>query len=112
MAAAVPHGADRIRLTGLPAGVRAFVRHHPSIESPRGRSAIAADDGGLKEFVYVLKRRDLFEQSGPVEGFRPHDPAELERLYLRRIRERGFFVERGHAERDPDFKQIIPYTVV
>ncbi|MGH7152007.1 MAG: phosphoesterase [Planctomycetota bacterium] len=66
----------------------------------------------MKEFVFVLKRRDLFEASGPFRGFRPLDPAELEEFFLGRIRNRGFFLERDHAERDPDFKQVIPYTLV
>ncbi|HKB14933.1 MAG TPA: phosphoesterase [Planctomycetota bacterium] len=66
----------------------------------------------MKEFVFVLKRRDLFEASGPLRGFRPLDPPELEESFLGRIRRCGFFLERDRAERDPDFKQIIPYTLV
>ena len=66
----------------------------------------------MKEFVFVLKRRELFEETGPFQGFRLLDREELEGAFLRRIRERGFFLERERAERDPDFKQIIPYTVV
>jgi predicted NUDIX family phosphoesterase len=64
------------------------------------------------EFVFVLKRRDLFEASGPVQGLHLLPATELEDTFLRRIRERGFFLERERAERDPDFKQIIPYTLV
>ena len=64
------------------------------------------------EFVYVLKRSDLFEDEGTVQGFLPLEGEALERRFLRRIRERGFFLERERAERDADFKQIIPYSVV
>ncbi len=62
------------------------------------------------EFVYVVKRRDLFP--GPF----PHglDVLEADAMgsVVTRIRARGFFVERRHAEGDPDLKQVIPYCVV
>lgn len=65
------------------------------------------------EFVYVVKRRDLFERSFP-QGFVGADDGERERVasWTRRIREHGFFVERRHAELDSSFKQVIPYTLV
>jgi predicted NUDIX family phosphoesterase len=66
------------------------------------------------EFVYVVKRQDLFELSFP-HGFVPRradDPADRVSLWTRRIRERGFFVERRWAERDSSLKQVIPYTLV
>jgi len=66
----------------------------------------------LKEFVFVLKRRELFDETGPLQGFRLLRRGEINGSFLPRIRERGFFLERERAERDPDFKQIIPYTVV
>jgi len=63
------------------------------------------------EFVLVVPRRDLFADCYP-QGFQPFGDglsvAQLERA----VREHGFFVERRHAERDHDLKQIIPYTIV
>jgi len=64
------------------------------------------------EFVYVVKRYDLFERSFP-HGFVPLADREAEiRRYLDRIREHGFFVERRRAEDDSQMKQIIPYALV
>jgi predicted NUDIX family phosphoesterase len=64
------------------------------------------------EFVYVVKRYDLFELSFP-HGFVAcsEAPADVAR-WVERIRERGFFVERRAAERDSSMKQIIPYCLV
>jgi predicted NUDIX family phosphoesterase len=64
------------------------------------------------EFVYIVKRQDLFDLEFP-HGFlaRSEHRAQIDR-YLERIRERGFFVERRHAEQDSSFKQIIPYIVL
>lgn len=64
------------------------------------------------EFVYVVKRYDLFDLHFP-HGF--HGEGEKDGLlhaYLDRIRDRGFFIERRHAEEDSRFKQIIPYSLV
>ena len=61
------------------------------------------------EFVYVVKRYDLFDRSFP-HGFVTEPDAVAE--WTRRIRERGFFLERRQAEQDSSFKQIIPYTLV
>lgn len=62
------------------------------------------------EFVYVVKRYDLFERAFP-HGFRRPWEVPLDE-YLARIRERGFFVERRHAETDSSMKQLIPYCVL
>ncbi len=62
------------------------------------------------EFVYVVKRRELFPLRFP-QGFEPLDEAETAEV-VARIRTRGFFVERRHAETDATLKQIIPYCVV
>ena len=62
------------------------------------------------EFVYVVKRRELFERRFPHGLETPDDAAMAE--VLGRIRARGFFVERRHAEQDAALKQIIPYCVV
>ena len=61
------------------------------------------------EFVYVVKRYDLFDRSFP-HGFVTEPAAVAE--WTRRIRERGFFLERRQAEQDSSFKQVIPYTLV
>ncbi len=64
------------------------------------------------EFVYVVKRYDLFERSFP-HGFVPRGAdADPVARWTERIRARGFFLERRHAETDSSFKQIIPYTLV
>ena len=65
------------------------------------------------EFVYVVKRYDLFDfdLSAP-HGFVFLNDNEYAYHYIERIRTKGFFIERKHAERDCLFKQIIPYTVI
>jgi len=62
------------------------------------------------EFVYVVKRHDLFERRFP-HGLEVLDEAATADV-TGRIRARGFFVERRHAETDATLKQIIPYCVV
>ena len=62
------------------------------------------------ELVYVTKRRDLFDLATP-HGFRTAAEAGLDEM-LGRVRSRGFFVERRHAETDASLKQIIPYVIV
>ncbi|PIE24628.1 MAG: hypothetical protein CSA62_02010 [Planctomycetota bacterium] len=63
------------------------------------------------QFVWVVRRRDLFPTHSP-QGFVPMGPEELEQRYLGPARERGFFVERREAERTPAWKQPIPYCIV
>jgi len=63
------------------------------------------------EFVYVTKRYDLFDLSFP-HGFVAAREDDHVDVWTQRIREKSFFVERRHAERDSSFKQIIPYTLV
>ncbi len=58
------------------------------------------------KFIYVVKRRELEGLVPPVGLVHPPQETCAERFA------RGFFLERPHAERDPDFKQIIPYTVL
>lgn len=62
------------------------------------------------EFVYVVKRYDLFDLAFP-HGFRRPWEVPLDD-YLARINSEGFFVERRHAEGDSGLKQIIPYCVL
>jgi predicted NUDIX family phosphoesterase len=62
------------------------------------------------EFVYVVPRRDLFPGFYP-QGFLPFG----ERLSLRSVEDacsHGFFVERARAEENPEWKQVIPYSIV
>jgi len=63
------------------------------------------------EFVYVVPREDLFPESTP-QGLVPFGPELSCAVFEATVRERGFFVERAHAERDPRLKQIIPYSMV
>jgi predicted NUDIX family phosphoesterase len=63
------------------------------------------------EFVLVVPRRDLFGERAP-QGFLPFGSAAELADFERTVREQGFFVERERAERDPELKQIIPYTIV
>jgi len=64
------------------------------------------------EFVYAVKRYDLFDLSFPHGFVAAAEAPERFEGWLDRIRGRGFFVERRHAERDSSLKQIIPYSVV
>ncbi|MBU1244653.1 NUDIX domain-containing protein [Myxococcota bacterium] len=58
------------------------------------------------KFIYVVKRRDL-------DGLIPQIGLVFPSLDTCADRfGRGFFLERPHAERDPEFKQVIPYTVL
>jgi len=61
------------------------------------------------EFVYVVPREALFPDSYP-HGFVRQSGAAL-RSFERAVAQ-GFFVERERAERSPEWKQIIPYSVV
>jgi len=64
------------------------------------------------EFVYVVKRFDLFDLHFP-HGFLSEQSAPLEfQKYLERATGRGFFMERRFAEGDSSFKQLIPYTLI
>jgi len=63
------------------------------------------------EFVLVVPRRDLFQSAAP-QGFVPFADERAWADFERTVHEQGFFVERERAERDPELKQIIPYTIV
>lgn len=63
------------------------------------------------EFIYVIKRYDLFELEFP-HGFEHLAEEELGSRYLDRIEKHGFFAERAYCEKDSGFKQVIPYSVV
>jgi len=64
------------------------------------------------EFVYVVKRADLFDLSFPHGLVAAGEQDGRVATWTRRIREHGFFVERRHAELDASLKQVIPYTLV
>jgi predicted NUDIX family phosphoesterase len=66
--------------------------------------------GSSMEFVYVVKRYDLFDLAFP-HGFRRPWEVPLDD-WIDRIRRLGFFVERRHAETDSSLKQVIPYCVL
>lgn len=64
------------------------------------------------EFVYVVKREELFNPHEPVpQGFMPLGEFEMAHVSDKILRN-GFFVERVHAEKDPSLKQVIPYVVL
>jgi len=63
------------------------------------------------EFVFVVPRRDLFPDCYP-QGFHPFGADGVTLASLEDAVSRGFFVERDHAERNPELKQVIPYCVV
>lgn len=73
------------------------------------------------EFVYVVKRPELFAESfrpvpsvrwgdGPLDFCMPLNENNI--TYWNKRIQSGFFMEREAAERDSSFKQVIPYTIV
>jgi len=68
------------------------------------------EESAAMEFIYVIKRYDLFDLEFP-HGFIPLDETSLRTRYLDKIERRGFFGERSYLENDSSFKQIIPYTL-
>jgi predicted NUDIX family phosphoesterase len=63
------------------------------------------------EFIYVVKRYDLFELEFP-HGFLRLSEKELRSRFLDKIDRDGFFAQRDYCEKDSGFKQIIPYSVI
>lgn len=63
------------------------------------------------EFVYVVKRFDLFNLEFP-HGFHLGEEDGTLPSFLERIGSHGFFIERRFTEEDSGFKQIIPYAIV
>jgi len=67
------------------------------------------------EFVFVVPRGDLFPDCYPHGIIAIGSAAEATEYagnFETVVRERGFFVEREYAERNPEWKQVIPYTIV
>ncbi|HJO26613.1 MAG: hypothetical protein CMK00_08395 [Planctomycetes bacterium] len=63
------------------------------------------------EFVFVVPRRHLFPHAYP-HGLVPFTSAEERRTFEDTVAEHGFYVERQRAEETPEWKQVIPYTLV
>ena len=63
------------------------------------------------EFVFVVPREKLFPECYP-QGLVPFRNRNDRQGFETTVLEHGFFVERDHAERSPELKQIIPYNVV
>lgn len=63
------------------------------------------------EFVWVVRRCDLFRSSTP-HGFVQTSSSHFEAAWLETCVQKGFFVERREAELSPEWQQIIPYCVI
>jgi predicted NUDIX family phosphoesterase len=63
------------------------------------------------EFVFVVPRRELFPDRYP-QGFVPFGEALPYERFSDALERHGFFVERERAEREPEWKQVIPYSVI
>lgn len=64
------------------------------------------------EFVWVVKRKELFDLHVPHGFLDEREHADEIRRYVDRSHRRGFFMERRFAEEDRAFQQIIPYVLV
>ena len=63
------------------------------------------------EFVFVVPRNDLFRDCYP-QGLMPFGGEYPLVAFEECVTRHGFFVQRSHAETNPNLKQVIPYTVV
>jgi predicted NUDIX family phosphoesterase len=63
------------------------------------------------EFVFVVPRGDLFRDCYP-QGLVLFGQGCSELEFEETVRRHGFFVQREHAEQNPELKQVIPYSVV
>ncbi len=63
------------------------------------------------EFVFVVPRNELFRDCYP-QGLTPFGGELPLAAFEETVTRRGFFVQRSHAETNPNLKQVIPYTVV
>jgi len=63
------------------------------------------------EFVFVVPRRELFPESYPYGLTLFGEGLSIE-SFMDPVERSGFFVEREVAERNPEWKQVIPYTIV
>ncbi|MBK8179902.1 MAG: hypothetical protein IPK67_13670 [Planctomycetes bacterium] len=63
------------------------------------------------EFVFVVQRHDLFRECYP-QGLLPFGGEFSLDAFNGVVTRHGFFVQRSYAETHPNWKQVIPYTVV
>jgi predicted NUDIX family phosphoesterase len=63
------------------------------------------------EFVFVVPRNDLFRDCYP-QGLTPFGGEYPLTAFEKCVNTHGFFVQRSHAETNPNWKQVIPYTVM
>ena len=63
------------------------------------------------EFVFVVPRCELFRDCYP-QGLMTFGGEFPLAAFEAAVSKHGFFVQRSHAETNPDIKQVIPYTVV
>ncbi len=63
------------------------------------------------EFVFVVPRTELFPTHTP-HGLCLFGDGLVEADLIARVERHGFFVERERAEVNPNWKQIIPYSIV
>jgi predicted NUDIX family phosphoesterase len=87
--------------------VRSFCRPEPAETALSGRLPTLP----AMEFVFVIPRERLFPNCYP-QGFQAFGEACRLEAFEETVLAHGFFVEREHAERNPAWKQVIPYTVV
>ncbi len=64
------------------------------------------------EFVYAIRRRDLFDLQFPQGFYSRDDDTSDVFSYRERAIADGFFIQREEAEQTSDLKQIIPYLVI
>ncbi len=63
------------------------------------------------EFVFVVPRAELFPDCYP-HGLQLFEGGFSEKNFAAKVARHGFYVERERAERTPEWKQVIPYSVV
>lgn len=63
------------------------------------------------EFVFVVPRSDLFRDCYP-QGLTPFGEQFPLSAFEADVADHGFFVQRSRAETNPNWKQVIPYTLV
>jgi predicted NUDIX family phosphoesterase len=63
------------------------------------------------EFVFVIPRAELFPDCYP-HGLALFGEEFSEAAFHSAVEDRGYFVERKHAEQTPSIKQVIPYSIV
>lgn len=62
-----------------------------------------------REKILVLKRSHMLHTLGDFQGFRTTTPFEIQSLL---VSSQLLFIDREDAEKDPTYKQIIPYCIL